>query len=64
MTIRRQISCDIPGCAERYLETAPGEGWPNWCVFQGIVLNGVENPCLCPSHVATVADHVDSLKGS
>lgn len=58
----RNVSCDIAGCASACLETAPGEGWTGWGQFYGIKLNGVDNPYLCPDHVARLADFVDSLK--
>lgn len=63
MTIRRQIACDIPGCQEVCLEAAPGDGWPGWATFNGIALNGIDNPCLCPAHKDAAAAFVDSLKG-
>lgn len=62
MTVRRLISCDIPGCDEQHLEIKAGDGWPSWGIFQGIKLNGVENPCLCPKHVSQFASLVDGIK--
>jgi hypothetical protein len=61
MTIRRQIECDIPGCGEKYLEPKSGDGWEGWGVLQGIALNGIDNPSLCPTHLASAAKFVDSI---
>jgi len=57
--ILRMIKCDICGREER--EAQPNEGWPGWGALQGVALNGVNNPSICPAHLATVAEFVDSL---
>jgi hypothetical protein len=61
MTVRRKIYCDIPGCDENFIESEPGAGFPNWGQLGGISLNSIPNPYLCPKHLATTADFVDSL---
>lgn len=61
MTVLRLISCDITGCEEKLLEEEPGKGWPRWGTLQGVQLNGIANPCLCPSHLEKASDFVDRL---
>lgn len=58
----RTITCDIPGCRQRYEETAPGDGFPGWGQLHGISLNEISNPLLCPGHLAKLAAYTDSLK--
>lgn len=59
--ILRQVHCDIPGCGKSYTEPKPGEGWAGWGSLQGIALNGIENPLLCPEHLSAVAEFTASL---
>lgn len=60
--IKRTVVCGICGIA--YTEQSNGEGFPNWGQLQGIVLDGDENPYLCPQHLAFTAEGLDRLKHS
>lgn len=57
----RLITCDIVGCNARHEEKTPGEGFPMWGQIHGIVLNGVPNPQLCPTHLSKLAEIADQL---
>jgi len=59
--IKRTIKCDI--CGVEAIEPIDGGGWPGWGGLNGIALDGVPNPSLCPKHLAQVADFIDGLKG-
>lgn len=61
MSILKTIVCDI--CKEVMVEPTPDAGWEGWGQLSGISLNGIDNPSLCPNHLAQVADFVDSLVG-
>ena len=54
----RVAVCDICGMQEA--EKEYGVGWPQWSIFQGIVLNGVNSPMFCPKHTAMLAEFIDS----
>lgn len=56
----RTLVCDV--CREALSEPAYGEGFANWGAVQGISLDGVSNPVLCPRHLALVAGYVNRLK--
>lgn len=58
--ILRTIKCDL--CGAVYTEQGDGAGFPGWGALQGVTLDGVANPCLCPEHLAAAAGFVDSLK--
>jgi len=58
--ILRTVRCSI--CGNEYTEPKPNEGWQDWGALQGIILDGDENPMLCPTHLADVANYVDKLK--
>ena len=60
MPIVRIAICDV--CRLRLEETAMGDGFKGWGQLSGIVLDGVENPMLCPEHLAPVANKLDSLR--
>lgn len=60
MAILRTIICDVCGKAET--ESTPNAGWDGWGSLQGIELDGVPNPILCPAHLVRVADRVDEMK--
>lgn len=64
MGMLRKAECDIKDCKETCTEKAYGDGWPGWGTFQGITLNGADNPMLCPKHVELTANFVDALRGS
>lgn len=57
MAITRKIKCDV--CAAEADEPAPEAGWQGWGAIQGIALNGVPNPNLCPSCLGKVAEFID-----
>jgi hypothetical protein len=58
--MRRIIVCDV--CNKMVTEDNEGEGFPGWGALQGIKLEGVANPNLCPEHLKIVADLVAKLK--
>lgn len=60
MPMVRTIVCDVCGLEEA--ETVYGNGFNGWGAFQGIALDGVDNPSLCPQHKAEVANFIDQLK--
>ena len=55
--IERTIVCGV--CGKRETEQAPEAGWPGWGALQGIVLNGVPNPHLCPEHLIVAVKAID-----
>lgn len=59
----RFVTCDIPGCGSRHEEINAGDGFSGWGQLQGIILNGVPNPLLCPIHLSLTASFVDNLRG-
>lgn len=59
MAISRTIKCDV--CGLTAVEEVPMQGWPGWGALQGVILNGVENPNLCPLHLGHTANFVDSM---
>ena len=58
----RIITCDIKDCQTRYEEVRTGAGFPGWGQLNGIVLNDIPNPSLCPKHLAQIAAFVDNLE--
>lgn len=60
MTILRQIVCDV--CENTNMEYTANEGWPGWGSLQGIKLDGIENPSLCPTCLECIASFIDRLK--
>lgn len=58
----RTVTCDIKGCVERYTENQSGDGFPGWGQLNGIALNGVDNPYLCPEHLHKISEFADSLE--
>jgi hypothetical protein len=60
--IIRIFKCDVEGCEKQEQEETYGNGISTWGAFQGIVLNGVSNPYLCPKHKAELADKLDAMK--
>lgn len=61
MSVLGTICCDIPGCPAKSQEPAAGEGWKNWGQIQGIALNGVPNPHLCPEHLTMATEFIAGL---
>lgn len=59
MAILRMIKCDVRGCEKTAVEPKPNAGWMGWGRLHGVVIDGAENPSLCPEHLAAVAEHVD-----
>jgi hypothetical protein len=57
----RLVTCDIKGCTNRHEERAPGDGFPGWGQLSGIILDGNQNPMLCPEHLGQVAMYADGL---
>lgn len=57
--IKRTIVCSI--CNASYTEKEANEGFPKWGAIHGISLNGIDNPHVCPQHLAAVAEFVDKL---
>jgi len=60
MAIKRTIECDVCGATE--IEQAPETGWQGWGAIQGVALDGVANPNLCPSCLGKVMQYVDEVK--
>ena len=60
MPMLRTFKCDL--CDKTETEAEYGEGVNNWGQFNGIILDGVSNPMMCPSHVKQVADVIDKIK--
>lgn len=54
MSVIKTIRCDV--CKKTEQEKEPNAGWPGWGALQGINLNGVDNPNLCPTHLGHVAE--------
>lgn len=59
--IKRIVQCDT--CSAVYMEQAAGEGFPGWGQLSGVVVDGKDNPHLCPECLGKVATFVDGLKG-
>lgn len=59
MAIRRSMICDVCGVTE--IEPKPNEGWKGWCGIQGVSLNGVDNPNLCPTCTVKVMAVIDKM---
>jgi len=57
MAIKRTIQCDV--CGEQAEEQVANDGWLGWGALNGIALNGVPNPSLCPACLSEVANFVD-----
>lgn len=57
MAILRTIMCDA--CGNSATEAAPNDGWPNWGGLQGVAINDIPNPQLCPVCLGKVANFVD-----
>lgn len=55
--ILRTIHCDV--CGMTQTENMPGAGWPGWGELRGVQINGAVNPCLCPQHLAVLAQVLD-----
>lgn len=58
--INRTIICDV--CGKQQTEKTPGEGWRGWGHVNGVILDGVETPSLCPTHLAKVMEYIEELK--
>jgi len=58
--ILRTIKCDI--CGISYTEDREGAGFPGWGALQGVSLDDVSNPSLCPGHLAMFGEYADKLK--
>ena len=57
--ILRTIECAV--CKKKYTEEKENDGFAGWGQIGGVVLNGDSNPHLCPDHLATVANFIDSM---
>lgn len=60
--ILRTIKCDV--CGATYTEERDGAGFPGWGALQGVALDGVPNPSLCPKHLQAAAQFVDDMRGN
>ena len=58
--IKQTIICAT--CNAHYTESKEGDGFPGWGALKGIVLDGEDNPHLCPSCLSIVASYVDQMK--
>lgn len=61
MSVLRTIKCDVKKCNSQYVEQQAGDGWPGWGSLNGIVLDGVTNPSLCPNCLRIIAETADNL---
>lgn len=52
--IIRIITCGV--CHKLEKEEGQNKGWPGWGQLSGVVINGEENPQLCPACLARAAD--------
>lgn len=57
--ILQYIKCDV--CGKEARETKFGEGFKGWGGLNGITLNEIQNPCLCPEHLREAANYIDTL---
>lgn len=56
----RTLVCGV--CGKQEVEPSPGAGHAGWGQLSGIVLDGDENPYLCPEHLAELASAIDGMK--
>ena len=56
----RKFICDV--CEDSYQEESYGDGAPSWGQLMGIKLDGIQNPTLCPAHLAILAESLDKMK--
>lgn len=57
MAILRNIECDV--CHATQQEQEANAGWPGWGAVQGVQLNGIPNPSLCPDCLTKVMVFID-----
>lgn len=57
MTILRKAQCD--SCSVEEFEKKSGEGWPDWIVIQGVILNGANSPMFCPECRDKIMNFID-----
>lgn len=60
MSILRKAQCDI--CGKEEFEKAHGEGWKDWVIINGVVLDGVSNPMVCPECRDPIMNFIDKFK--
>lgn len=58
--ILRTIVCDV--CGNEYRESGAGDGFPGWSGINGVALDGIHDPKLCPECTKSVMNFVDSMK--
>lgn len=58
MSVTRTIICDA--CGASASETAPNEGWSGWGGLQGVAINDIANPQLCPTCLVRVTNFIDT----
>jgi len=63
--IKKIIVCGV--CGLEQAEDAPDAGWKGWGQLNGIGLDGIANPHLCPQHLIVAAEAIgdaqDMLNG-
>ena len=69
MSLVRTIKCTV--CGETFTEDTHGNGFPDWCIINGIAeekpeegksLTNENMSCyLCPDHRDTVSDFIESM---
>ena len=57
MAILKTIECDV--CKWSLPEHTPNAGFQGWGAIQGVQLNGVDNPTLCPVCLGKVMPVID-----
>ena len=60
MSILRTIKCDV--CGKEQTEKTPNQGWSGWGALQGVKMDEIDNPNLCPEDLAKIADFIDEVK--
>ncbi len=58
--ILRTIKCDV--CGSVHTEPSADDGFEGWGQLQGVCLDGVDNPSLCPQHLTDAANFIDGLR--
>ena len=60
MGIKRTVCCDMCGVVQE--EAKLDAGWPGWGAIQGVALDGVACPALCPECLAILMTFIEERK--
>lgn len=61
MAILKTIECDV--CKFSIPEPSANAGFQGWGAIQGVQLNGIDNPTLCPFCLGRVMQVIDPQEG-